>query len=192
MSIYKQSDGSLIVEFDTYIENTYHNANNVAYEPLENGSFSSDSKQDTPFIVSMTGAKSIDPDLNNPITPAKQSVDECKTRLENLAASAELVIVILQPMINRTKSDPTSAYNQYGKIYQSLCLLSIDYQNTPEQLEFRPNLIFQQIRLTDTEYSSVQNTANPDNGPVQNKGQVQPDSSFDFSKNSILLKGFGG
>jgi len=53
--IYDALTGELLIEFDTYIENTYNNQNGIAFEPLENGSFSSDSKQNTPEIVNITG-----------------------------------------------------------------------------------------------------------------------------------------
>lgn len=170
--IYEQETGNLLVEFDTYIENTYHNSNGVAFEPLEDGSFSSDSKQNTPFVISITPIITVkDPSSN----PAKPRVDQIKQILEDLVSSTTLVTVLLQPFVNN-ESD-TSQYFQYGKYYTDLSLYSIDYQNTPDQLELRPVLLFQQIRLTDTEYTDTQNTANPDNSATANQGQVQPQTA---------------
>lgn len=172
--IYNQETGDLIVEFDTYIENNYHNSNTVAFEPLENGSFSSDSKQNTPFVISITGIKNISTDRNvisgNSVI---DTVDQVKQIIEDLAKSSTLVKIILQPMIKQSKTN-NSQYFQYGDIYENLTLYSVDYQNTPDQLEFRPTMIFQEIRLTNTEYTQTQNTANPENSSTVNQGQKQP------------------
>lgn len=172
----------LLIPFDTYLENTYHNSNTVAYESLERNSFSSDSKQSTPFIVSVTACFSITVDAS------RDTVDIIKGKLEALAKGVTLVNLSLYPM--GLKSTKDSQYYQYANVYNNLALVSIDYQNNPEQLDFRPNLVFQEIRITDTAYTASQNTANPEDGSTSNAGQVQPkaDTSdlFDwFSKVSL-------
>lgn len=167
----------LLIAFDTYIENTYHNSNTVAYEPLERNSFSSDSKQSSPFIISVTAIFSISGNASSGDT-----VDVIKNKLEQLAKAATLVNVSLYPFGARSTQD--SQYYQYANTYSSLALVSIDYQNNPEQLEFRPNLVFQEIRITDTAYTSSQNTANPEDSSTSNAGQVQPhgDTSLLFDE----------
>jgi len=112
--IYDALTGELLIEFDTYIENTYNNQNGIAFEPLENGSFSSDSKQNTPEIVNITGIKSI----------------------------------------NNTQSSTITV----GQVRSKLIELNK----------------FQEIRLTNTEYTQQQNVANPQDTPQANAGQVQP------------------
>lgn len=179
--IYDQQSGDLLIDFDTYIENSYHNSNTVAFEPLEEGTFSSDSKQNTPFQLSLTIVKSISTGNPNIVL---QTVNQVKQTLEDLAASDTLVSLTLQPMVNQSK-DSRSQYIQYGKSYQNLTLYSIDYQNTPDQLEFRPTLLFQEIRMTNTEYSQSQNTANPENSSTVNQGQVQPQPT-----NTTILQDF--
>lgn len=180
--IYDQSSGDLLVQFDSYIENNFHNSNTVAFEPLENGTFSSDSKQNTPFIVSITMIKTINTNPNIVV----ESVDQVRQNLDDLLQGSTLVMITLQPMINQSRST-NSQYSQYGRIYNNLSLINIDYQNTPEQLEFRPVLIFQEIRLTNTEYAQSQNTANPENSSTVNQGQVQPVPQ----DNTLLFSWFG-
>ncbi len=173
--IYDQDTGVLLVSFNTYINNNYHNSNTVAFEPLERGSFSSDSKQNTPFSVSITGIINIKQDTT------LKSVDTIRKELEDLCKSPKLLLLKLQPMI-RNISTEGSQYAQYGLVYSNMSLVSLDYDNNPDQLEFRPTMTFQEIRLTDSEFALTQNTANPENGSLQNKGQVQPkeDTSFAF------------
>lgn len=169
----------LLIPFDTYIENSYHNSNTVAYEPLERNTFSSDSKQSTPFIVSVTASFVIAGDASSGDT-----VDVIKGKLEELAKGTTLVSLNLYPMGKRYTQD--SQYYQYANTYSNLALVSIDYQNNPEQLEFRPNLVFQEIRITDTAYTASQNTANPENNATSNAGQVQPQADT-----SNLFDAFG-
>lgn len=183
MIIYDQASGAVLVEFDSYIDSSFHNANSVAFEPLENGTFSSDSKQNSPFILSITGIKVINTNPNRLV----QTVDQVKQALQDLANSSTLVYVLLQPQIEKSKNS-NSQYYQYGASYENLSLFSIDYQNSADQIEFRPTMVFQQIRLTDTEYTQSQNTVNPENSATQNQGQKQPQAA----NQSILsfLKGF--
>jgi hypothetical protein len=177
--LYDQQTSELLLGFDSYIENTYHNSNTVAYEPLERNSFSSDSKQSTPFIVSITANFVIKGDSSDGDT-----VDVIKEKLETLAKGITLVKIFLQPFA--AKYGDNNQYYQYGNVYDNMCLVSIDYQNNPEQLEFRPNLVFQEIRITDTAYTASQNTANPENSATSNAGQVQPQGDT-----SLLFDLFG-
>jgi hypothetical protein len=165
----------LLIAFDTYFENSYHNSNPVAYEPLERNTFSSDSKQSTPFTLSVNAGFSITGDASSGDT-----VDVIRDKLDKLAKDATLVNVSLYPLGLRSTQD--SQYYQYASVYTNLALVSIDYQNNPDQLEFRPNLVFQEIRITDTAYTASQNTANPEDSATSNAGQVQPqaDTSFLF------------
>lgn len=174
MIIYQQTTRDVLVEFDSYIESSFHLANSVAYEPLENGSFSNDSKQNAPFILSVTGIKVINTNPNKLV----KTVDQVKQALQELSTSSTLVYLLLQPQLEKSKSS-NSQYYQYGSTYENMSLVSIDYQNSIDQIEFRPTMIFQQIRLTDTEYTQSQNTANPENSSTQNQGQKQP-APFNF------------
>lgn len=177
--IHDASTLELLIAFDTYIENSYHNSNVVAYEPLERNSFSSDSKQSSPFIVSVTASFSITGNASSGDT-----VDVIKGKLEALAKGTTLVNLSLYPMGLRSTQD--SQYYQYANTYSNLVLVSIDYQNNPEQLEFRPSLVFQEVRITDTAYTSSQNTANPEDSATSNAGQVQP-----HGDTSLLFDEFG-
>jgi len=185
--LYSQN-GDIILGFDSYIENNYHNSNGIAFEPIEDGSFSNDSKQNTPFIVALTVVFVIK-DPKDKTNVNKTTIDNITNILENLTTGVTLYHLYLAPF-----GKPTQNYWQYGKYYQNVCLTSFDYQNTSEQLELVANLIFQQVRLTNTEYSNVQNTANPENSYLQNNGQVQPysDPSILFNSFSLVPLPFGG
>ena len=178
--IYDALTGELLVSFDTYIENTYDNANGIAFEPLENGSFSSDSKQNTPELIGVTGIKSI----GNPKTTSV-TVGQVKQSLIELNQSARIVFIILQPMINNSSSKNSQWY-QYGIIHKNVSLFRLNWENNPEQLELRAVMTFQQIRLTNTEYTQQQAVANPQDTPPTNAGQVQPSQDA-----SILNKAIG-
>lgn len=177
--IYDMATGTLIASFNTYTDNSYHNSNTVAYEPLEEGSFSSDSKQNSPALVSITAVASIIGDSSQGDT-----VDTIRTNLNNLCRDARLVRIVLQPMAKKSLQ-PGSQYYQYGTVYKSATLISIDYENNPEQLDFKPTMTFQQIRLTNTEYTNSKTTKNPENDSTANSGQVQPKNS------SVLFNEFG-
>ncbi len=166
--IYDALTGELLIEFDTYIENTYNNQNGIAFEPLENGSFSSDSKQNTPEIVNITGIKSINNTQSSTIT-----VGQVRSKLIELNKSDRLVFIILQPMAENSQTRDSQWY-QYGVIHKNFSLFNLTWDNTPEQLELRAVMTFQEIRLTNTEYTQQQNVANPQDTPQTNAGQVQP------------------
>lgn len=175
--IYDALTSELLVEFDTYIDNSYSNQNNVAFEPLENGSFSSDSKQVTPDLINIIGIKSI----NNP-QRSNVTVGQVKLALDKLNKSDKIVWVKIEPMIDNSKSKD-SQYYQYGMIYKNLTLFNLSWNNNPEQLELRANMTFQEVRLTNSEYAKQQNVANPQDKPVANAGQVQPTTDV-----SVLAK----
>ena len=176
---------NLLMSFDTYIQNNFHNTNSVAYEPLENGTFSNDSKQNSPFLVSITGVKVINSNTNNPTI----SVDQLNQRLIILLQSTQLVTLVLQPMIAQANQS-SSKFAQYGNIYRNLSLVSLDYENSADQLEFRPVMTFQEIRLTNTAYTNSQNVANPDNSATLNHGQIQTTPATP-EDNSVANKIFG-
>lgn len=167
---------NLLISFDTYIENTYSQKNAVAYEPLENGSFSSDSKQNSPFLVSITGIIIIHNAANVLITGNFKTVDQIEQQLLNLSNGTQLVSVILQPMVEQNKQKKSNWF-QYGKFYENMSLVAVEYANSPEQLEFRATMTFQQIRLTNSQYTSTQYTADPQLTPSTNQGQVQPSAN---------------
>lgn len=177
--IYDALTGKLLIAFDTYIENTYNNQNGIAFEPLENGSFSSDSKQITPEIISITGIKSI------PVDTTKSTVDKFRQTLISLNKADTLLIIILQ-IQTKNKTSQNSQWWQYTQTYNNFCMFNLEWQNNPEQLELRALMTFQQIRLTNTEYTQQQNVANVQDSAPANAGQVQAKQD-----SSILYNNFG-
>lgn len=177
--IYDTQTSELIVDFNTYIHNGHKNQNNVAYEPLENGTFSSDSKQNTPTFVSVTALKSITRNSSN-------SPLETKAILENLTTGARLVNILLNPMKRVYNQNDNGFWWMYGVMYKNYTLYDYSYDQTPNKLYYEFNLIFQEVRMTGIQYGTTQIVANPDNTDVANSGQVQPQK-----ETSLLAKGFG-
>lgn len=181
--IYDAVTAELIIEFDTYTDNTYSNQNNVAYEPLENGSFSSDSKQNSPEFITITARKSI-----SKAGSVKQTVTDIMTTLKELNKGAKLVNIILTPMRRIIDEGEDSFYWQYGETYSNFTLYNFSFNKNIQEIGLVANLQFQEIRLTDTEYAAGQNVASPQDTPVSQQGQIQPTPA----DSSILNNWFGG
>lgn len=178
MIIY-DTQGNKLIQFDTYIKSTYNNRNGIAFEPLENGSFSNDSKQNTPYLMTIIGIKSI-----SAIGLFTQTVNQVKSDLQALNDAPTLLTITLQPMLNLSNSFNTQ-WTEYGEKYTNISMFDLNWENNPEQLELRAIMTFQQIRLTDTEYSQQQNVANPQDTPKVNAGQVQPSTDTSILRNTI-------
>lgn len=145
--------------FDTYIQNDYTNENRVAYEVLEQGSFSSDSKQNTPKTINIIGTKAI-------ATATGDQVNDLisfKQQLEQLGDSAHLVDIYLNAL-----------YGEYSNSYQNYTFTVESFEQNPEQLHLVAHMTFMQIRMTTIDYSKVTAPARPSDTTVQNNGQVQP------------------
>jgi hypothetical protein len=160
------------IYFDNYISNKFNSDNNVAYEVLEQGAFSSDSKQNNPVVLNIIGTKSI------PLKSSQnqQDVVSFKQIIADLASSDHLVDIYLN-----------AKYQQYSNSYQSYTLKSFDFEQNPEQLHLVANLNFQQVRMTTVDFTSVTpQVAKPANSPVQQSGQVQPQAAQESILNQLV------
>jgi hypothetical protein len=180
--IYDTQTGELIVAFNTYTHNAQKNQNNVAYEVLENGTFSSDSKQNTPTYVTITALKSIPAKNANPFV----SPTDVKETLDKLASGETLVNLILQPQQRLIDQGGESFWFMCGNIYRNYSLYDLSFEQRPDKLHYEFNMIFQEIRMTGIEFGTAQIVANPNNTAPVEAGQVQP-----VKEQSLLRKGFG-
>ena len=178
--IYDAETNELLIEFDTYIDNSFHQTNGVAFEPTERDTFSSDSRQITPYNINITAIASILPKNS---TDVRDTVDKIEDKLRELLNSSRLVTVVLEPMTNFKNAQANSSYFQYAHTYENVILTGLDYQNNPEQLELRAAMTFQEFRITDTEYTNQNTVRNPEDSSTQNAGQVQPQTP-----NTSILK----
>ena len=167
--IYDSQTSKLLVDFNTYTQNGHRNQNNVASEPLENGTYSNDSKQNTPTFVSITALKSI---KNNSIN----NVLETKEILKKLNTSPKLINILLNPMKRIYDETNNGLWWMYGTIYKNYTLFDFSFDQTPNKLNYEFKLIFQEVRMTGIQYGTTQIMANTDNTAVINNGQVQPKS----------------
>lgn len=139
--------------FDGIMDLSYKNQINVAYEPLENSQFSSDSWQDTPYTLKITvvNKSTGTPNISNSIT-------SLETYLHNTTI---LAILQIQPL-----------YSPY------LNLKLIDYgygQNINQTIPFFA-MTFQEIRTTTTKYGGLQQNqvSNPNNSSQVDTGLNAP------------------
>ena len=123
--IYK--NGKELVPFNIFKKMTYNKENNIAAEPLEMGSFSNDSKQNTGYDITLLAVK--DAGSND-----RDALMQTIKTLENLNDSPTLV-------------DLKTPY----KIYINVSLKKFNYELTIDQLGLHAELGFKQIRLTDVE-----------------------------------------
>ncbi len=145
--IYKE--GKELIPFNMIKKVNYNKDNNIAVEPLEQGSFSSDSKQNTAYDLTLSVVK--DAGTND-----RDTLMRTINILDNLADNPTLV-------------DIKTPY----KVYTNVALKKFSYELTIDQLGLHAELGFKQIRLTDIEYSSAK-FKRPNNKPYETRGKVQP------------------
>ncbi len=162
-SVYTQ-DGSLNVNFDLLTSNDYANNSNVPSEPLENGAFSSDSKQSTPFKFNMIGIVGGD----------KYVINNAITALEKLSNSALLCSV-----------------DGYFKTYNNVTLTTFTYHVDNTNVLLYANLAFKYVILTTPAYTSSK-YKNPLNHDQVQRGLVQGTNPVNSTKaTSQLFNWFG-
>ena len=159
--IYK--DGKLLIDFSTITKFTFNRENNIAVEPLENGAFSSDSKQNKAYDINILAIK--DSGTNN-----RDELMRTIDVLDNLSLNPILV-------------DIKSPY----KIYVNVALQKFTYDLSSDQLGLHADLSFKQIRLTDVEYSSVK-FKQKQNQPNSTRGKVQPNGPQPIESNEGIYR----
>jgi hypothetical protein len=139
----------------------YKNQVNVAFEPLENSDFSSDSLQNNPFEISVIGTVS-QIAKNSTYTATKVLEDQAKVEasLNQYLNSTSLLCIIPHSPLFRT--------------YSNLKLMSIDYGFTPDKTNLVCYINFRQIRQTTPEYGGLvqSQVSNPTTASAVNNGNV--------------------
>jgi hypothetical protein len=155
-----KTNTSPIITFDSLMTISYTNQVNIAYEPLEKGSFSSDSLQGTPFNLSVVGkvapALSLtirsNVDMRNQINKTIQAL---KTYLENTTI---LKIINARPLFDE---------------FPSIKITSFNYNLTPDMTVLKCFMTFQEIRQTTTQDVKLPQSqvSEPTNSSVIDNGQ---------------------
>jgi hypothetical protein len=127
-----------IIEFTTLMNFDYNNQNKVAYEPLEYSSFSTDSKQDTPFEIKVTATKC--PIIKTPsdLGITQQLIQETIDKIEQYNKAPTLVCV----------------FNKF-KLYSNIIITKFHYDINPQKTILYADIAMQEIRLFDTQYQAL-------------------------------------
>jgi len=157
-------NGEAVAPFSTFMQQDFTNQNSVAFEPLEQGRWSSDSKQPNPNIVFVLATQSI----LFTIDEIYNTVNICNT----LCNGTDLL-------------DIAFLYNSYI----NMTMTSFNYSITPEKPVLFANMTFQNIRMTQPQYGKqpLNKTKNPLNASPQNRGLQQGNGT----DNSVLNKYLG-
>lgn len=145
-----QQQNETAFSFDSMIELEAKYESKIAYEPRENGQFSSDSIQNNPYTIMAVGA--IQQNSNDNFN---QIIDSLITYNNNTTI---LTVVQQKPMY---------------RIYKNLKLALFNFRFTPNRTALYVNMTFQEIRMTTTQYGGLQqnNIRNPTNASVIDNGQ---------------------
>ena len=164
--IYKK-DGTKVVEFDTYMEVSYDGENEIPSEPLENGRFSTDSKNIKPYTFKLLAIKSAGSN-----TPSE--ISNTITTLENLRNGTDILTVV-------------SLY----KTYSDINLVGLSHKQDSETQSLEAELSFKQLRINSTEYASTGKTIKPIKPQTKDRGiqQAKPVSETEKKKTSAIVGG---
>ncbi len=153
-------EASKAIKFNTLYDLAYKSQVNIAWEPLENSQFSSDSLQDTPDTIFLTGivspfSRSRDYTNEDYRAELERTVDQLKEYERNLTL---LTIIRERPLF---------------QFYTDLKIVSFSYSLDPNHNNLRAYVGFQQIRITDsTQFGSLAQAqvADPANASQVNNG----------------------
>lgn len=155
---------NIAIQFNTLHDLTYKNIVNIAYEPLENSQFASDSIQNNPYTLMLTGIVApisqgftyTNEDYRNELN---KTVEQLKTYLQNTTL---LTILKEKPLFDQ---------------YSNLKMTSFTYDINPEYNNLVAYCTFQEIRIvTSSQYGSLSQdqVANPANASQVNDGIQNP------------------
>jgi len=182
-------DGFVIIDitsgnaykFDTYTSNSFYKQNQVPNQPVEMGSFASDSKVISPNIINVTAYKGLSifnlaagtGIFGNALSI--QSVAAFQTGLTDLANNPNLVNLFINNKVIA-----------YSETYSYYTLETLSWEKTPNQLLLVAQMQFKEVRLTQPSFTNFQQVANPNDSSPSNNGTVQGQTPGD--NNTSLLK----
>jgi hypothetical protein len=154
------------ITFTGMLDFAYKNQVNIAYEPLENSNFSSDSLQTTPDDLFVTGV--VAQEIKNSSYTADdilQDQAQVEAQLNTYLKNTTLLCITVHPPI--------------FKIYPNLHLISIAFDLTPDKTNLVAYMTFRTIRMTSTQYGGLQQNQvkNPNNTSQVNNGTVSPQTT---------------
>jgi hypothetical protein len=155
----EKTDPNLNISIYGVLSQTIAQTNKMAIKPLEQGNFTVDSQQITPFTIMLRGV--LFPDDNSPWS-AGYTFDNLSTWLQNK-------IDTYQGYANNTQL--FSLFNKFSfTIYAPIKLLSYSQVTDTDMSLPEFNFVFQQVQTTDSTNYSTSNTAAP--SEPQNSAQV--------------------
>lgn len=159
----RSNDSNVALEFTSLNEIEYTNEVQIPYEPIEQGGFTSDSQFNSPFILKMT--VSFSPIIETKKDTAKsirQKISDVEDKLEEFKNNTTLLVL----------------FNIYPvtTVYKNIKLKYISYKRTSNNNMLVANLVFQEIRITGVEYTTLnaETVNNSENAPTQDGGVVTP------------------
>lgn len=157
------NDSNVALEFTSLNEIEYTNEVQIPYEPIEQGGFTSDSQFKSPFTLKMT--VSYTPAIESRKDTAKslrQKISDVENTLEEYKNNNILLVL----------------FNIYPvtTVYKNIKLKYISYKRTSDNNMLVTNLVFQEIRITGVEYTTLnaETVNNSENAPTQDGGIVTP------------------
>lgn len=167
------------ITFDALMDFEYTNQVNIAYEPLENGDFSSDSLQNTPYSFSCTGVCAPLADKKGyKWSDLQQKISDVINQIETYLQNTTILTIL--------KNKPLF------QIYDNIKIVKWTYSCNPERTVLFANLTFQQIRITETQYSSSAPVNTFGNAPLQTLPQNQLANPTNASQiNNGMVQGIG-
>ncbi len=172
------------IQFDSAYRYGYRNDVKLPYQPLENGSFSTDSVLDNPFFLKVTGAITqayTSDSVVQDYAGIEDVIGTLQTYLEN---EVQLVIFKAQPFFTT---------------YQPLHLASFDYEVSPDNITLYADMVFQEVRAAGTDASPTTNPGlsdpstlqNPTNANITDSGVTVPSYANDAATQTITVTGGG-
>lgn len=151
----------IALKFDGVVDYDYSNQSDIPYQPLENGSFNTDSILDTPFLLRLTGA----------VTMAYSD----HTVVQNYDGISNIVIALENALSDNTQFIIYGGYPFFVS-YEPMKLKRINYGVNPNNITLMATLEFQEIRsaITTGSLSNTDTLKNPTNSNTGNSGIVTP------------------
>ncbi len=165
------------IAFDAVYRYGYRNETKIPYQPLENGSYTTDSVLDTPFTLNVTGA--ITMVFNDSVVYDYASIEDVTDSLLYYLQSLDQVVIF--------KTQP------FFTTYSPMHLSGFNYDISPDNITLYADMVFQQVRSASTgsitagqpTLNNSKTLTNPTNTNIQDTGIVAPNSNPNASSTLI-------
>ena len=159
----EQDEAESAITFTSLQDLEFHQSTRIAYEPLEQGQFTSDSIIGSPFEIKLRAS----------YTPFATKKDDTRIKLRKTITDVVNDIETFQ------QNDKLLVlFDTYPilKIYENIKITDFSYKQTDEINCLVANLTLQQVRLSDVDFESLndKNLANQENSSTKDDGAVEP------------------